>query len=97
MENRELIPLTELCQVYEIDIVFIDALLEYELIEVTVHEQTRHLPISSLSRLEQIVRINQDLEVNIEGVDVILNLLQKVSALELELDEVKSRLSLYEG
>ena len=97
MENRELIPLTELCQVYEIDIVFFDSLLDYELIEITVHNETRVLPVDSLSRLEQIVRIYRDLEVNIEGVDVILNLLKKVNDLELEVRSLKNRLNRYEG
>jgi hypothetical protein len=97
MENREFIPINELCQVYEIDIVFFDSLLEYDLIEIVIEEETPLLPASAISKLERILRIHRDLHVNIEGVDVILNLLNKLDQLESELDNVKNRLGLYEN
>ena len=97
MENREFIPVAELCRVYEIDLVFIESLSEYELVEVIIQENVQLVPISNVSKLEQIIRIHRDLHVNIEGVDVILNLLNKVDKLENELYAVRDRLSLYEN
>ena len=97
MENREFIPITELCRVYEIDLVFIESLSEYELVEVIIQENVHFIPSSNVSRLEQIIRIHRDLNVNIEGVDVILNLLNKVDELENDLVKVKNRLALYEN
>ncbi|KDN54518.1 hypothetical protein FEM21_22410 [Flavobacterium seoulense] len=41
--------------------------------------------------------MHQDLEVNIEGIDVVLNLLQKIDALQTELLQVRNRLLLYEN
>jgi hypothetical protein len=96
MEERTFIPLTELCKVYQIDIVFFDSLAEYELVEIVEQNQVKQMPLTAIARFEQIVRLHHDLEVNLEGVDVILNLLSKVNTLEEERDNLKNRLSFYE-
>lgn len=77
--------------------VFFNSLSENDLIEIVVEEETSFLPLSNVSRLEQIVRIHRDLEVNIEGVDIILNLLYQVDQLENELAHIKNRLGFYEN
>lgn len=96
MENRTYIPITELCRVYKIDIIFFDSLSEYDLIEIVVEEKVAVLPVQQISKLEQILRIHNDLKVNMEGVDVIMNLLHKIDTLEKELYNSKNRLNLYE-
>jgi hypothetical protein len=78
-------------------LVFFNSLSENDLIEIVVEEETSFLPLSNVSRLEQIVRIHRDLEVNIEGVDIILNLLYQVDQLENELAPIKNRLGFYEN
>jgi hypothetical protein len=78
-------------------LVFFNSLSENDLIEIVVEEETSFLPLSNVSRLEQIVRIHRDLEVNIEGVDIILNLLYQVDQLENELAHIKNRLGFYEN
>ena len=41
--------------------------------------------------------MHQELDVNIEGIDVVFNLLQKIDDLQNELISVKNRLRLYES
>ena len=43
------------------------------------------------------IHIHQDLNVNIEGIDVVVNLLQKMENLQNELISVKNTLRLYES
>ncbi|MDX1348807.1 MAG: chaperone modulator CbpM [Putridiphycobacter sp.] len=96
MEERMFIPLTELCEIYQIDIVFFDTLVEYELVEIVEENQTKHLPLTAIDRFEQIVRLHRDLQVNLEGVDVILNLLNQLNSLEKEREILRNRLRFYE-
>jgi hypothetical protein len=42
------------------------------------------------------IRFNQELNINIEGIDVIFNLLQKMNSLQEELNTTQNRLRLYE-
>ena len=41
--------------------------------------------------------MHQELDVTIEGIDVVFNLLQKIDALQKELTALKNRLNLYES
>jgi hypothetical protein len=43
------------------------------------------------------IRMHQELDVNIEGIDVVFNLLQKIDGLQNELTALKNRLRLYES
>ncbi|MFT7364613.1 MAG: hypothetical protein ACI9UV_002823, partial [Algoriphagus sp.] len=42
--------------------------------------------------LEKVLRLHKELDVNLEGIDVILNLLGKVESLQMELNLAKQRL-----
>jgi hypothetical protein len=97
MENKDLIPITELSRVYQLDLVFFETLFEFDIIEFTIYEEVKLVPLTAIPKLEQIIRIHQELDVNIEGVDVILNLVQKIDQLESEIQNLRNRLDLYEG
>ena len=43
------------------------------------------------------IRIHRELNVNIEGIDVVFNLLNKVDVLQSEINAVRNRLRLYES
>lgn len=44
-----------------------------------------------IDRLRQIQRLTQEMGVNLAGVEVILNLLEKIDALQLELERVRQQ------
>ncbi|MEZ4805825.1 MAG: chaperone modulator CbpM [Bacteroidia bacterium] len=47
--------------------------------------------------LEKILRLHRDLNVNIEALDVVLNLLNKIDELQLEVNQLNNRLRLHES
>lgn len=96
MKQGKLISLNYLCEVYQVEMLFFDSLVEHSLIEIVIIKEDKQIPESNLEKVEQIIRLNKDLGVNPEGIDVIFNLLNKVDALEQELVAVKNRLSIYE-
>lgn len=92
MAVTNLILIETLCTHYQVEVSFINSLSDLGLIEVQTHEETRYLPEENITHLEKIIRLHQELEVNPEGIDVILNLLDKVERLSQELDEAKNTL-----
>jgi len=96
METKEYILITQLCSHYMVEIAFFNNLHEAGLIKIITIEKLQYLHKDKIYDLEKMIRIHVDLQVNIEGLDVVFNLLQKVEKLQTELKQTKSRLSLYE-
>lgn len=91
------IPISLICNKYNIEISFISSLNEYGLIEITTVKQVEYIHQDKISDLEKIIRIHSELGVNIEGIDVVFNMLSKINELENELNSLKNRLGLYEN
>lgn len=90
------IPITHLCVHYQADTDFFNALQEYELVEIIQVEQVPCIPMEQIKDVETLVHLHYDLNINLEGLDVISHLLTKMQELHQELNQVKSRLRGYE-
>ncbi len=97
METEDLIPLQEIIKHHDVESTFIDSLLEFGLIKVTIVEETRYVFKEQISELEKMIRWHYELDINLEGIETICHLLQRVTSLQEELNAVKNRLSIYEG
>ncbi len=92
--ERELILLSEYCENSRIELDFLVRLEEEGLIEIEVHDQTKYLPLSQLSELELFARLHYDLSVNIEGIDIIRNLLARIRTMEQELGKLQRQIGM---
>lgn len=92
-----LIPKDTICSQYNIEISFVDALNNMGLIQIEIIEQNQFIHQDQIGGLEKIIRLHHELNVNLEGIDVVLNLLQKEKELRDELNSLRNRLRLYEG
>lgn len=92
-----LIPIDVLCVQYKVNDTFFKSLVSKGLIEFYIVEQVTYVQKDSLYKIEKIIRLHQELELNLEGVDVVLNLLQKMDDLQNEIVALKNRLLLYEN
>jgi chaperone modulatory protein CbpM len=97
MSSKNLIPISALSVHYEIEMSFFRYLNEMELIKIHVFEDIQYIEANSLYEVEKIIRMHHELDLNLEGIDVALNLLQKIEDLQNELKAVKNRLRLYES
>ncbi|MDD2820982.1 MAG: chaperone modulator CbpM [Flavobacterium sp.] len=97
MNIENLIPVTALCTYYKVEMPFFGHLNEMGLIEIQIIEEIQYIHPDALYEIEKMIRMHQELAVNIEGIDVVFNLLQKIDALQNELIAVKNRLRLYES
>ena len=97
METQKLISIQQFCEHYSIPINFINALKEYELIEVIVENNQDCILITHINKVEKIIRLHYDLDINLEGVDVIYNLLNQVDLLKKENTDLQNKIKFYEG
>lgn len=96
METSHYIPIATLCTSYDITISFLEELEDIGLISIITIEKQYYLDTDSLSSLDKVLRMQRELNLNIEGIDIVFNLLQKVDALQVELNNLQNRLRLYE-
>jgi hypothetical protein len=95
--EKNLIAITTLCSHYEIEFSFIDALHKTGLIQIEIVKQDQFIHQDQIGDLEKMIRLHHELNVNIEGIDVVFNLLEKEKELREELKALKNRLKLYEN
>jgi hypothetical protein len=97
MAKQDLILIETLCTHYAVEASFFDALDNIGLIEIETIEQTQFIHKDKIGDIEKVIRIHHELNVNLEGIDVVFNILKKVDELQSELNAVKNRLRLYEN
>ena len=96
MNKVNLIPANEFCASHNIEISFIESLQETGLIEITTIKETEYIKESQLYDLEKIVRLYYELDINLEGIDTVIHLLQRMNDMQDEITLLKNRLRLYE-
>ena len=97
MENRQLIPVADFCDYYHIEFSFVRSLHDYGLLEFTTVKEVHYLRAEDLSELEKMVLLYYELDINLEGIDAIRHILQRMDKLQEELNSLKNRLDFYES
>src|SRR5687767_9464993 len=95
--NDNLIMVEQICLSHNIDSNFISTLASYGLVEVVVKNEMHYLPADTLVLVEKIIRLHYELEINIEGIDVIVNLLDRIEMLQKNLIDSQNQLRIFKG
>lgn len=95
--EKNLIPVETLCSHYEIEFSFINSLYQTGLIELTFIEEMHFIEEEHVADLEKMIRLHSELNINIEGIDVVFNLLEKEKQLKDQIIDLKKKLKLYEN
>jgi chaperone modulatory protein CbpM len=96
MEIEHLIAIHDFCTSHQLEFTFIESLQQYELIKITTVEQTTFIHDSELPKLEQITRLHE-LDINLEGIDAITHLLERIEKMQDEITRLKNKLSFPEN
>jgi len=94
MENQ-LIPITSFCLYHKIKVTFINDLEEYGLIKTKVIKKTTFVHTDDLANLERLVRLHQELNINLEGLHAITHLLNQLENLQMEIAFLKSQKNIH--
>ena len=95
METK-LIIISEYIQHSNIEPQFIHLLEENGLIHVQRIENEHFLDPDELTIVERYARMYYDLSINIEGIDAIHHLLEKIDLLQKDMRDLRNRLQLFE-
>lgn len=95
MNNKNLIQIKQFCLYHEIENNFITELHNYGLVKIIVLEEDEYLQPEQLPAVEKMIRLHYDLKINLEGIDVIANLLTKIEVLQQNLTATQNKLRLY--
>jgi hypothetical protein len=96
METEYLIALDEFCASHNIEISFISSLQQSGLIEITTIKESDFIEADQLQQLEKFVRLYYELDINLEGIETINYLLNRINSLQDEITALRNRLRIYE-
>ncbi len=96
MADKTYIFLDDFCEIHQIQLSFFSELIEYQILDI--EEQNARLCIADhqLPRLESIVRLNRDLDINLPGIEVALNLLEELRQHKDRITDLENRLRRFE-
>lgn len=96
MQREDVVSASEFCLHHNIELSFIHSLEEHGMIETVLIEESIYLPVSQLENLERILRLHFELDINVEGIETISHLLEKMKVMQEQIINLKHRLKLYE-
>ena len=91
MEQEELIPARDFCLHHNIEYSFISSLESSGLISVTSIKRSTYLRADDIHKLEKFVRFHYDLDINIEGIETINYLLEKVEEMQRDIMTLRNK------
>ena len=96
MARENYIALTTICTAYNVEMTFINDLKENDLLQIQYDDDAPCIHQDLLTQLEKMLRLHQELKINVAGIDAVFNLLHQVDDLQVEVDQLKNRLRVYE-
>jgi len=93
MESTNLIAVKEFCVHHGVEHSYLISLHDFGFIQI---EKDDYIKAEELSRIEKIMRFHREMDINFEGIEVILNLLDRVERQDRERHELKNLLRFYE-
>jgi MerR family transcriptional regulator/heat shock protein HspR len=86
--DKDVKDIAEICRRLGIQPVELEAMEEEGLITLAALRDEKALPSDQLDRLEMILRLQRDLSINLAGIDVILEMRDKMIQMRKEVDDI---------
>jgi len=96
MATQNLIATDELCLFHHLEQTFIHELHDEGLITISVINKRSFIPSNELNKLEKMIHLYRDLDINIPGIASVTHLLQQMDEVHNELWNLRNRLRRYE-
>ncbi len=89
MEKENHISVEQCCIYYNIEFSFVQKLDEHGLIELDRSDESISIAFEQLSDLERYMHLHYELEINLEGLETVKHLLDRVHFLQKEVNRLK--------
>lgn len=87
-----MIAATDICTHHGVEYTFINSLGEAGLVKIKIVKKNAYIPDTELQSLEKMIRMHQDLDINIAGIEAIVHLLDRVEQMQEEMRSLRNRL-----
>ncbi|MGZ3874310.1 MAG: chaperone modulator CbpM [Mucilaginibacter sp.] len=88
----QLIATADICTFHGVEYTFIDALREAGLLKLRVVKKNTFVPDTELQKLEKMIRMHHELEINVAGIEAIVHLLERVERMQEEMRVLRNRI-----
>jgi hypothetical protein len=95
MKTANLITVSELCIYHNVDPDFMSSIHKAGLVKVKTMHDIKFIPASELRKLEKIINLHH-LDINISGIEAITHLLDRIEQLQIRMNQLNNKLSIYE-
>ncbi|MFT5752711.1 MAG: MerR family transcriptional regulator/heat shock protein HspR [Flavobacteriales bacterium] len=92
MEDYILISAQDFCLSHEVRIETVQILSDYGLIKTVKREETFFIPENQIKRLEKILVFNNELDINLEGIETIFDLLERIEGMQDHILQLENKL-----
>lgn len=92
MDQKKYLSIQQICTSYQVNQSLLVALEEYELIEIEYTNEEGYLGVDELAKLERLLRLNHDLDINVAGLCVVHELLEERKMLREELNRLQRQM-----
>jgi hypothetical protein len=96
MDKEAFIPTREICSRYEVEIAFLEELSARDLLEVQTVEETPCVATERLGDLERYIRLHYELDINLEGIEVVCRLLDQLTEARRQIQLLETRLRAFQ-
>ena len=95
--NEHLIAIDDFCISHKIEHSFLWSLHEAGLIHIETIETSGYVEEEELPYLEKFTRFFYEMNINIEGIESIMHLLEQIHEMQQEANSLRNRIRFYEG
>jgi hypothetical protein len=92
MKQENLIPAIDFCQFHNIEYSFIHLLDNAGLIQIISIKDADFIQEEEMKKLEKLIRLHYDLEINIEGIETIEHLIENIIHLQNKVLQLQNKL-----
>jgi len=96
MDTQERIIVEVFCRECQVEITLIEELADFGLIDIINENGLKYIHPNHLQQVEKIIQFHNNLNINKEGIEVILSLLEQMNQKNREVKYLQDKLRLYE-
>jgi hypothetical protein len=97
MKKEQMITVSEFCGYHNLEQSYLFSLIDIGLVNVIKIEENIYIPFTELKNLEMLIRLQVEMDINVEGIETIIHLLQRLKNMQMQILHLTNKLYLYEN
>lgn len=96
METHQLIKFEDVCLHHNLDNGFITQIKEFEIIKFIIKDNILFIAITDMPVIERVIRLHYDLNINMEGIEVIQQMRNRIESLQKTVQQLQNQLAIHQ-